>query len=83
MQAAFAHFLGACDAMIASLSPGHIGTRGLVVFRLNARSPFAMSIALLGAACRAFWLWNAGEGPHSDENPSDLTIRIIQIENKD
>jgi hypothetical protein len=30
-----------------------------------------------------FVLWNAGEGPHSDENPSDLPIKIIQIENKD
>jgi hypothetical protein len=30
-----------------------------------------------------FVLWNPGEGPHSDENPSDLPIKIIQIENKD
>ena len=30
-----------------------------------------------------FVLWNAGEGPHSDENPSDVPIKIIQIENKD
>ena len=30
-----------------------------------------------------FVLWNPGEGPHSDENPSDLPIKIVQIENKD
>ena len=30
-----------------------------------------------------FVLWNAGEGPHSTENPADVPIRIIQIENKD
>ena len=30
-----------------------------------------------------FVLWNPGEGPHSDENPDDVPIRIIQIENKD
>jgi len=30
-----------------------------------------------------FVLWNPGEGPHSDENPSDVPIKIIQIENKD
>jgi len=30
-----------------------------------------------------FVLWNAGEGPHSDENPADVPIKIIQIENKD
>ena len=30
-----------------------------------------------------FVLWNAGEGPHSDENPDDLAIKIIQVENKD
>ena len=30
-----------------------------------------------------FVLWNPGDGPHSDENPSDLPIKIIQIENKD
>ena len=30
-----------------------------------------------------FVLWNPGEGPHSDENPDDLSIKIIQIENKD
>ena len=30
-----------------------------------------------------FVLWNPGEGPHSDENPSDVPIRIVQIENKD
>lgn len=30
-----------------------------------------------------FVLWNAGEGPHSDENPSDVPIKIIQIEQKD
>ena len=30
-----------------------------------------------------FVLWNPGEGPHSDENPDDVPIKIIQIENKD
>jgi len=30
-----------------------------------------------------FVLWNPGEGPHSDEHPDDLSIKIIQIENKD
>lgn len=30
-----------------------------------------------------FVLWNAGEGPHSDENPDDVPIRILQIEQKD
>jgi len=30
-----------------------------------------------------FVLWNAGEGPHWDENPSDVPIKIIQIEHKD
>jgi quercetin dioxygenase-like cupin family protein len=30
-----------------------------------------------------FVLWNAGEGPHSDENPTDVAVRIIQIEHKD
>ena len=30
-----------------------------------------------------FVVWNPGEGPHSTENPSDLPIKIIQIENKD
>jgi len=30
-----------------------------------------------------FVLWNPGEGPHWDENPSDLPIKIIQIESKD
>jgi len=30
-----------------------------------------------------FVLWNRGEGPHSDENPSDLPIKIVQTENKD
>jgi hypothetical protein len=30
-----------------------------------------------------FVLWNPGEGPHSTENPDDLPIRIIQVENKD
>jgi hypothetical protein len=30
-----------------------------------------------------FVMWNAGEGPHSDENPSDTPIKIIQIESKD
>ena len=29
-----------------------------------------------------FVLWNAGEGPHWNENPSDVSIKIIQIENK-
>ena len=29
-----------------------------------------------------FVLWNAGEGPHWDENPTDFPIRIIQIEQK-
>jgi hypothetical protein len=30
-----------------------------------------------------FVLWNAGEGPHWDENPADAPIKIIQIEHKD
>ncbi|HVO60321.1 MAG TPA: hypothetical protein VMT53_05265 [Terriglobales bacterium] len=30
-----------------------------------------------------FVLWNAGEGPHWDENPDDLPIRIVQVEHKD
>ena len=30
-----------------------------------------------------FVLWNPGEGPHSDENPDDVPIKIIQIEHKD
>ena len=30
-----------------------------------------------------FVMWNAGEGPHSDENPTDVAIKIIQIEQKD
>jgi hypothetical protein len=30
-----------------------------------------------------FVLWSPGEGPHSDENPDDVPIKIIQIENKD
>ena len=30
-----------------------------------------------------FVLWNAGEGPHWDENPTDVAIKIIQIEHKD
>ena len=30
-----------------------------------------------------FVLWNAGEGPHWDENPTDVPIKIIQIEHKD
>jgi hypothetical protein len=30
-----------------------------------------------------FVLWAASEGPHSDENPDDLPIKMIQIENKD
>ena len=30
-----------------------------------------------------FVLWNAGEGPHSDENPTNVPIKIIQIEHKD
>jgi quercetin dioxygenase-like cupin family protein len=30
-----------------------------------------------------FVLWTPPEGPHSDENPDDLPIKIIQIENKD
>ena len=30
-----------------------------------------------------FVLWNPGEGPHSDENPDDVAIKIIQIESKD
>jgi len=28
-------------------------------------------------------LWNAGEGPHWDKNPTDVPIKIIQIEHKD
>jgi hypothetical protein len=30
-----------------------------------------------------FVLWTATESPHSDENPSDSPIKIIQVENKD
>ena len=30
-----------------------------------------------------FVLWNPGEGPHWDENPADVPIKIIQIEHKD
>ena len=30
-----------------------------------------------------FVMWNPGEGPHSDENPDDVPIKIIQIEHKD
>ncbi|HKW17269.1 MAG TPA: hypothetical protein VJO35_07175 [Terriglobales bacterium] len=30
-----------------------------------------------------FVLWTPPEGPHSDENPNDLPIKMIQIENKD
>lgn len=30
-----------------------------------------------------FVLWNPGEGAHSDENPADVAIKIIQIEHKD
>jgi hypothetical protein len=30
-----------------------------------------------------FVLWNAGEAAHWDENPSDVPIKIIQIESKD
>jgi len=30
-----------------------------------------------------FVLWAASEGPHSDENPDDLPIKMIQIEKKD
>jgi hypothetical protein len=30
-----------------------------------------------------FVLWNSGEGPHWDENPTDVPIKIIQIEQKD
>jgi hypothetical protein len=30
-----------------------------------------------------FVLWTPPEGPHSDENPDDLPIKMIQIENKD
>jgi hypothetical protein len=30
-----------------------------------------------------FVLWNPGEGPHSTENPDDVPIKIIQVENKD
>jgi hypothetical protein len=28
-------------------------------------------------------LWTPPEGPHSDENPDDVPIKMIQIENKD
>jgi len=30
-----------------------------------------------------FVLWTPPEGPHWDENPSDVPIKMIQIENKD
>ena len=30
-----------------------------------------------------FVLWTPPEGPHWDENPDDLPIKMIQIENKD
>lgn len=30
-----------------------------------------------------FVLWNPGEGPHWDENPADVSIKIIQVEQKD
>src|SRR5215831_21319198 len=36
-----------------------------------------------GKQTAPFVLWNPGEGPHWDENPADVPIKIIQIEHKD